>query len=89
MVPSKSCLPVLVCTDPVGAAGSAEHESEDPSGGYFVEFDDTADEEIRGLRWSSSTCEDGFRFHHFRPLGLLVLVCTQTYLMCFRCDDLM
>ena len=43
VVPSESCLPVLVCTDPVGAAGYAEYESEDPSGGYFVEFDDTAD----------------------------------------------
>ena len=38
VVPSESCLPVLVCTDPVGAAGSAEYESEDPSGGYFVEL---------------------------------------------------
>ena len=44
VVPSKSCLPVLVFTDPVGAAGSTEYESEDPSEGYFVEFDDTADE---------------------------------------------
>ena len=44
MVPSKYCLPLLVCTDPVGAASSIEYNSEDPSGGYFVEFDDAADE---------------------------------------------
>jgi hypothetical protein len=75
LVPSKS------------TAGSGEYDSKDPSGGYFVEFDDIADEYIRGPRWSSSTCEDGFPFHRFRPLGPLVLVCTQTYLLCFRCDD--
>ena len=27
---------------------------------------------IRGPRWSSSTCEDGFRFYRFRALGLLL-----------------
>ena len=44
LVPSKSCLPVLVCTDPVEDAGSAEYESEELQGGYFIEFDDTSDE---------------------------------------------
>ena len=44
LVLSKSCLPVLICTDLVGAAGSAEYESEVLQGGYFIEFDDTADE---------------------------------------------
>ena len=33
----------LVLT-PIGAAGSAEYDSEEPHGGYYVEYDDAADE---------------------------------------------
>ena len=29
---------------PLGAAGSAEFVSEEPHGGYYVEYDDTVDE---------------------------------------------
>ena len=43
-VSSVSCLPVLVCTDPVWDCVSAEYDPEDPSGGYYVEFDDATDE---------------------------------------------
>ena len=44
LVSSVSCLPVLVCTDPVWGCVSAEYDPEDPSGGYYVEFDDAIDE---------------------------------------------
>ena len=29
---------------PIGAAGSADYVSEEPHGGYYVEYDDPADE---------------------------------------------
>ena len=44
LVSCASCLPVLVVLTPIGAAGSAEYVSEEPHGGYYVEYDDAADE---------------------------------------------
>ena len=44
LVNCESCLPVRLCTDPFGAVVSADDVSEDPHGGYYVEYDETADE---------------------------------------------
>ena len=44
LVNCESCLPVRLCTDPFGAVVSADYDYEDPGDGYYVEFDEAADE---------------------------------------------
>ena len=65
-------MPVLVVLTPIGAAGSAEYVSEEPLGGYYVEYDDAVDEYIAdpgGIR----DFVDGLRLFVSGLLGLFGL----------------
>ena len=77
-----------VVLTPKGAAGSADSVSQDLQGDYFMEFDDAADEWIADPGRIRDYV-DGLRLFVSGFLSLLDLVCTQTYIMCFRCDVLM
>ena len=44
LVNCESCLPVRLCTDPFGVVVFADYAYEGPRDGYYVEYDEAADE---------------------------------------------